>query len=346
LSQLLSIATAPGPATIGAHTIRALPVLVIFPHNQCNCRCMMCDIWRIREAKQLEPADLQPHIKSFRELGVRWVVFSGGEPQLNEKWSWLAQMVRSTGSRVTLLTAGLLLKSQAPLIAECIDDVIVSLDGPPAVHNTIRRVANAFEQMSAGVKAIREIRPDMEVRARCTVQKANRHALRAVVASAREIGLNSISFLAADLTSRAFNRPEGWTPDRGDRVALIPEEIDELENEIEDLIDDERSRPDRGFVVERPEKLRKIIQHFRAHIGQAHQVGPRCNAPWVSAVIEASGDVRPCFFHPVVGNIHKRQLQEIINSPQALQFRSTLDVADNETCRRCVCSLFIAQENA
>src|SRR5438105_7739117 len=86
--------------------IRILPVLVIFPHNQCNCRCVMCDIWRIREARQITPSNLEEQLTSFRTLGVRWVVFSGGEPQLNEKWSYLARMVRSAGIRVTLLTAG------------------------------------------------------------------------------------------------------------------------------------------------------------------------------------------------------------------------------------------------
>ncbi len=59
----------------------------------------MCDIWRIREAQQITPADLDRHMESFKKLGVRWVVFSGGEPQLDEKWSWLAQMLRSVGSR-------------------------------------------------------------------------------------------------------------------------------------------------------------------------------------------------------------------------------------------------------
>ncbi len=75
---------------------------------------------------------------------MRWVVFSGGEPQLNEKWSSLAQIVRSAGSRVTLLTAGLLLKSQAQVVVDSVDDVIVSLDGPPALHNAIRRVPECF----------------------------------------------------------------------------------------------------------------------------------------------------------------------------------------------------------
>jgi radical SAM protein with 4Fe4S-binding SPASM domain len=62
-------------------------------------------------------------------------------------------------------------------------------------------------------------------------------------------------------------------------------------------------------------------------------------------VIEASGDVRPCFFHPVIGNIHRQGLPDILNGPQTLQFRATLDIASNEICRRCVCSLHIPRAN-
>jgi len=326
-----------------AQLIRTLPVVVIFPHNQCNCRCVMCDIWRIRETKEITAADLEPQLGSFRKLGVRWVVFSGGEPQLNEKWSCLAQILRSAGIRVTLLTAGLLLKSQAQAVVDGIDDVIVSLDGPPAIHNRIRRVVNAFEQLSEGVRALHQLRPDLAVRARCTVQKANHRSLCAVVQSAKEIRLNSISFLAADLTSSAFNRPGGWLPDRVEQVALASHEIDALEVEVERLINERGAEVDSGFVVESPGKLRRMVQHFRAHLGEAENVAPCCNAPWVSAVIEASGDVRPCFFHPVMGNIHRHTLPDIVNGPEALQFRANLDVASNPTCRRCVCSLYIPQ---
>lgn len=344
MSTLVSIATRPGDsAVLDAHRIHALPVLVIFPHNQCNCRCVMCDIWRIREARELTPADLEQQLAAIKKLGVQWVVFSGGEPQLNEKWSYLAQLVRSIGSRVTLLTAGLLLKSQARIVADSVDDVIVSLDGPPMVHNRIRRVIKAFEQISEGVKALHQLRPGMSIRARCTIQRANHRELRAVVQSAKEIGLTSISFLAADLTSSAFNRTEGWLPDRVSRVALMSEDLDALEAEIEQLVCEHRADIDSGFIVESPQKLRRIVQHFRAHLGQRENIAPRCNAPWVSAVIDASGDVRPCFFHPVLGNIHRQPLTDIVNSPQALHFRSSLDVAGNDICKRCVCSLYIAQ---
>jgi radical SAM protein with 4Fe4S-binding SPASM domain len=58
-------------------------------------------------------------------------------------------------------------------------------------------------------------------------------------------------------------------------------------------------------------------------------------------VIESSGDVRPCFFHPVVGNIHRQAFTDIINGQEALSFRASLDVGSNETCKRCVCSLYV-----
>jgi len=326
---------------VAAHRIRTMPVLVISPHNQCNCRCVMCDIWRIREPREITPTLLERQLASFRELGVRWVVFTGGEPQLNAQMIFLAQMLRAEGIRITLLTAGLLLESHAESIAANVDDVIISLDGPPAVHDQIRRVAHAFEQIKTGVAALRRFRPDMMVRARCTVQKANHGSLCGVVKSAKEIGLNSISFLAADLTSDAFNRPQGWVPERQNRIALNAEEVDALEAEVERLVIEHRPDLDSGYVVESAGKLRRIVLHFRAHLGQAQHVAPNCNAPWVSSVIEASGEVRPCFFHPSLGNIHEQTLRQIVNSPQALRFRATLDVATNPVCRRCVCSLHI-----
>jgi Fe-coproporphyrin III synthase len=337
----ISIPRESAEGSVAAHQIRTMPVLVISPHNQCNCRCVMCDIWRIREPKEITPTLLEQQLTGFRDLGVRWVVFTGGEPQLNSHMIFLAQMLRAEGIRVTMLTAGLLLESHAESIAANVDDVIVSLDGPPAVHDQIRRVPHAFEKIKSGVLALRRFRPEIIVRARCTVQRANYHSLCKVVKSAKEIRLNSISFLAADLTSEAFNRPQAWAREHQDRVALNAEEVDALEAEVERLVVEHQLDLNSGFVVESRDKLRRIVLHFRAHLGQARHVAPNCNAPWVSSVIEASGEVRPCFFHPSLGNIHDQPLAQIVNSPKALRFRANLDVATNPVCRQCVCSLHI-----
>jgi Fe-coproporphyrin III synthase len=327
------------------HVIKSVPVLVLSPHNQCNCRCVMCEIWRIRDPKEITSADLENHLNQFRQLGVCWVVFTGGEPQLNRGLFSLAAMLRAENIRVTLLTAGLLLESDAEKIASTIDDLIVSLDGPPAVHDSIRRVPAAFERMSRGVRALRSFRPGLVVRARCTVQRANHRFLRAAIQTAKHIQLNSISFLAADTGSTAFNHPNGWSSNRQQKVALTASEVQELEAEIESIIRDYQADMDSGFVAEDANKLKRILLHFRAQLGQAVAVAPRCNAPWVSAVIEASGDVRPCFFHGVLGNIHRQKLDEILNTAAALDFRQNLDIASNPICRQCVCSLYIPPAN-
>src|SRR3984957_6191522 len=334
-------AVASPAVSIGAHVIRSLPVIVISPHNQCNCRCVMCDIWKVRKPEEITQADLQRHLTSFRELAVRWVVFSGGEPQMNSQLPSLAQLLRSANIHVTILTAGLLLESQAEMIAASVDDVIVSLDGPPAVHNCIRRVPGAYERMAMGVRALRQVRAGMVVRARCTVQKENHRSLRAIIAGAKEAGLDSISFLAADLTSGAFNRPEGWSQERQHKIALNAEEVEALDLEIGQLISEGSAELNSGFIVETASKLRRIVHHFRAYLGQVPDVAPRCNAPWVSAVIDASGEVRPCFFHSSMGNIRNQSLLAILNGPEALRFRTNLDIESDPICRRCVCSLYI-----
>lgn len=348
-----SSTTASGTSTIStpeeahlvaaSHRIRSLPVVVLSPHNQCNCRCVMCDIWKIRESKEITPQVLETQVDSFRKLGVHWVVLSGGEPQRNPQLCTLARMLRNLGIRVTLLTAGTLLSEEAEILGTAIDDVIVSLDGPASVHDRIRRIPRAFELLVEGVQALRHFRPEMTIRARCTVQRENHTSLRATVQSAKEHKLDSISFLAVDAVSDAFNHPQGWTERNSDSVTLDARQVEVLEKEVEDLIDEHRSEIDSGFVVETPAKLRRIVQQFRVHLGQAQPVAPRCNAPWVSAVVDAEGAVRPCFFHPAFGNIHEQSLEEIVNSPQALRFRTDLDIARNPICRRCVCSLHIPQ---
>jgi Fe-coproporphyrin III synthase len=307
--------------------LRRLPILVLQPHTRCNCRCVMCDIWKITEAREISAEDLERHRADIQRLGVEWVVFTGGEPLMHSDLFRLAAMLREIGIRTTILSTGLLLARNAARIMETTDEVIVSLDGPAEIHDEIRRVPGAFEKLAEGVRAI----AGHPVSARCTVQARNAAHLRATVQAARDLGLRSISFLAADLSSTAFNRALVWPEDR---QAEIAPELAVLEREIELL-------PTDGFVLESPAKLRRIVDHFRAHYGLGNYVAPRCNAPWVSAVVEANGDVRPCFFHPPIGNVSTAGLAEVINGSRAVAFREGLDTATNAICQRCVCSLYV-----
>jgi len=317
--------------------LERLPILVLEPHNRCNCRCVMCDIWKRTEAQEISAAELERHLGDIEHLGVEWVVFTGGEPLMHSDLFRLSTLLRDRGIRTTILSTGLLLERNAARIVECTDEVIVSLDGPATIHDEIRRVPGAFESLAKGVRALHEIALEFPVSARCTVQARNAAHLRATVRAARDIGLRSLSFLAADLSSPAFNRPVEWPAERQSSVAP---QLAELEGEIESLI---AEYPADGFILESTQKLRRIVSHFRASYGLEPHVAPRCNAPWVSAVLESNGDVRPCFFHPVIGNTAGTTLSAVLNGPRAIAFRESLHVPDNPTCRQCVCSLFVSQ---
>jgi MoaA/NifB/PqqE/SkfB family radical SAM enzyme len=320
--------------------IAAMPILVLNIHSRCNCRCVMCDIWKREQSNEVNAAQLEKDSESLRRLGVEWVVLTGGEPLMNRELSSVCAFFRERGIRLTLLTSGLLLERRAAEVATCVDDIIVSLDGPREIHDAIRRVKGGFDLIQSGVGAMRRLRPEMRMMARTTVQKLNHTQLRQTAIRAQALGLNGISFLAADLTSEAFNRTLVWPAEVQGGMGLLAAEADALEREIEELIVWSTNDCNRGFVAEGPAKLRKLTLHFRAYLGQVDFEAPRCNAPWVSSVVEADGTVRPCFFHRPIGSLRQASLEEVVNGEAALAFRRKLDVANDPVCRKCVCSLY------
>jgi MoaA/NifB/PqqE/SkfB family radical SAM enzyme len=320
--------------------VEKLPILILFPHNRCNCRCLMCDIWKVESVEEISPAELERHIQDIRQLGVKWVVFSGGEPLMHSDLFLLCARLRELQIRITILSTGLLLEKHARRIVESCDEVIVSLDGPPAVHDRIRNVRRAYELLERGVHALHQRDPNFPVAARCTLQKQNFSHIAGTVETARRLGLRSVSFLGADLTTTAFNRQQVWPIVRQDEVGLSVAEAADFEARVEALIVSHAADIERGFIVEGPAKLRRIARHFLAHAHGESEVAPVCNAPWVSAVVETDGTVRPCFFHPPIGKLtEQKTLRDVLNSEEALEFRRSLIVSEDPICRRCVCSL-------
>jgi MoaA/NifB/PqqE/SkfB family radical SAM enzyme len=328
------------PATSSSQAkLTTLPILILNAHSRCNCRCVMCDIWKREANDQMRAKDLERHRTSLENLGVRQVVLTGGEPLLHNDLAAFCNFFRERQIHLTLLTTGILLHKRAEEVATLFDEIIISLDGPQEIHDAIRRVSGAYNLIHKGVIAVHHHNSSIPITCRTTVQRANHRHLRETVDAARGLGLDSISFLAADLTSQAFNRPLIWPGERQSEIGLNLEEAKALEEEIEQLILEYEAAINHKYIVESAAKLRKIGRRFREHLGQFPAVAPICNAPWVSAVVEVDGSVRPCFFHRTIGNITSSTLEEVINGEAAQKFRQSLDMEADPTCRRCVCSL-------
>ena len=110
--------------------VSSLPVLILMPHSRCNCKCVMCDIWKANQnGQEITAEELKPHLESFRRLGVREVFLSGGEPLMHSNLWAFCQQLKTLNVRITLLSTGLLLRENARQICATCDEVIVSVDG-------------------------------------------------------------------------------------------------------------------------------------------------------------------------------------------------------------------------
>jgi MoaA/NifB/PqqE/SkfB family radical SAM enzyme len=314
----------------------ALPILIYYPTSRCNSRCISCDWWQADGRDDLSFDEIRALVAQLPPLGVRMVVFSGGEPLLRRDVYDIADLFRERGINLYLLTAGLFLERDADKIAHRFDQVTVSLDGHTgALYQKIRGV-DALALVERGVNKLRALAPHVPVRARSTLHRHNFRELPNLIDKARAMGLDQISFLAADVTSEAFGRTRGEASTLG--LLLDEEEIREFSRVVEATIESHASDFERHFVAESPEKLRRLPRYYAAQLGLGPFPPIACNAPWVSAVIEADGAVRPCYFHPRAGSIREKMLRDILRVDMT-SFRAGLDVHSNPICAKCVCTL-------
>ncbi len=326
--------------TLQTHRISALPIVILMPHSACNCRCVMCDIWKDnKNLKQLTENDIESLLSALKKFGTQEIVMSGGEALLNTNFFRFCEILKSRKIKITLLSTGLSIKRNTGQLLDWVDNIIVSLDGDEALHDAIRNIPGAFQKLEEAVVHIKSIQPSFKITARTVIHKLNFHNWPKIIDAAKKMGLDQVSFLPADISSHAFNRETLWDEPRQHEIALAKEDLPGLQNIISEITQRYKKEFDTGFIAEPPEKLQKIYLYYAAFYGFNAFPFKKCNAPWVSAVIEADGTVRPCFFHNAFGNIREHSLENILNSKQAIDFRKNLDVDINDTCVKCVCYL-------
>src|SRR5258707_5741332 len=100
--------------TLQTGTIYALPIVILMPHSACNCQCVMCDIWKDnKNLRQLTEQDIRELLGSLKNLGTQQVVMSGGEALLNPNFFRFCELLNKEQIKVSLLSTGLTLKSNA-----------------------------------------------------------------------------------------------------------------------------------------------------------------------------------------------------------------------------------------
>src|SRR5205823_12454482 len=82
--------------TLQTSRITALPIVILMPHSACNCRCVMCDIWKDnKNLKQLTESDITGLLETLEDFGTQQVLMSGGEALLNSNFFRFCEILQS-----------------------------------------------------------------------------------------------------------------------------------------------------------------------------------------------------------------------------------------------------------
>src|SRR6185436_1249828 len=100
--------------TLQTDKISSLPIVILMPHSACNCRCVMCDIWKgNHDLKQLTEDDIQGLLVTLKKMGTQQVLMSGGEALLNPNFFRFCGILKKENIKISLLSTGLTLKKNA-----------------------------------------------------------------------------------------------------------------------------------------------------------------------------------------------------------------------------------------
>ncbi len=326
-------------------TSRTLPIVILYVTEGCNLRCMTCS-YRSPLPGELTLDEIRRLAVALKDLGLRQIVYSGGEPLMRRDFPAICEVFKMTGVKQTLLTNGLLLGKRWNEIEGYLSEVIVSIDGPDKhIHDAIRGV-ESFDRIIEGFRMAAAASPRPSMSIRTVLQKKNFRAVIEMVRLARSVDADRISFLAADVLSESFGRDRSGPAAETGSILLSEVETLEFRGLLEQMISECREEFDDGFISETPERMYHIVRYFEAAIGRGGYPRNYCNAPMVSAVITSTGDLLPCFFLPPFANIRDGALPDLLNVPGIRSIRRDVRAYKLERCKTCVCTLHVQPVSA
>ena len=260
---------------------------IIAVNLECNARCTMCDIWKLREKGTLAPEAYRNLPSTLERIGI-----TGGEPFMRDDIADIIRTVHSAARapQIVVSTNGYLTKRIMATI-DALDDlrprigIGLSLDGIGKTHDRIRGTRNAFEKVMRTAAALKE-RGVSNLRFSFTISNDNVDDLPATYDLARSLGVELCTQLAHN--SQLYYHTTSNAPVDKKKLRKVLDYVN-------------------GRELHSPQPKRWFRAYFNSGIAAHHETGKRlvgCDALDRLFYLSPHGDVYPCLFIPTaVGNI-------------------------------------------
>jgi MoaA/NifB/PqqE/SkfB family radical SAM enzyme len=251
--------------------------------NGCNCRCIMCDVWKTKKPS-IYPREAQfKAIDALGRMGCYYYSVSGGETtlvkDLPDRLAYAARKI----PYVHVVTNGLTMNPELAraLGSSGITEISLSLDGSERIHNLLRGRPDAFKKAWRALDLIYTHAPKLQVVVNSVLTPYNLEGLR-------ELGKQLDSFPNVcqkylPLTFHGIFRTQ-------ERRSIIIQEEEASSAMMEDFLmkalKDTRN-------VNSPIFLKKAIRYFK---GEQNLLSEQrsCLYPYHAIDFDAFGTAYPC----------------------------------------------------
>ncbi len=314
----------------------------VFLTRRCNAACPFCFYLAGQEKREPAPELTTDEIRRLAaSMGsLLWLAFSGGEIFLRPDLEEIASIFyeKNRPAIILLPTNGLrpdlIYGKTKKILQRCPKSTVVvklSLDGPAAVHDTLRGVRNAFERVWETFHRLERLErnmPNLELgfnSVLCSASLPTMTATRAMIQHRAPGRTHTISLVRGDLRRR-------------DLLEVDAGQYRQLCRELEEDL----YRGDGGryrFAGARLKAAQDVVQ--RRRIWQAMQEQRRtdnCHAGRLSLVISECGDVYPCeSFTMKMGNLRDCDFDvaRLCASPRAGNILDRIAAAECQCTHEC-----------
>ncbi len=288
---------------------------------RCNSRCTMCDIWKLKETRELELEYYKKLPKTLCDINV-----SGGEPFLRQDLVDLVKILHKTcpKARIIISTNGYLTDLIKEKTREILKDVPtvgvgVSIDGIGEMNDKIRGIPGGFNLATKTLKMLREELGMKNLRIAFTISKQNVEHLSKVYDLSRDLG---VQFTLALAQSSEFFFG-------GKQIEEIPEEK-VLKEQFDYVIKKE---------LQSWQPKRWVRAYFAKSLYDFAKTGKQALVSKAGIdffFLDPFGNIYPSVVHNfVMGNIKEKDFSEIWSSPQAAAARKGVEEAKQDVWMIC-----------
>jgi MoaA/NifB/PqqE/SkfB family radical SAM enzyme len=312
------------------------PILVLEVTDQCNSRCVMCDIWNNREKHELDGDSTESLVLSLKKRGLRSILVTGGEPLLRQDIFEFCERLSRHRIKLILNTNGLLLEKFGQDVADHFSTVIVSLDSHDPVGYEQIRGCDEFFNVTEGIKSLKK--RGGWVMLSHTLQKTNVNGLADFIAFSKTLGVERISVRPVDAFSSAFGRDRP-RPDLFEKLIPGDEDIEQFGTFVDFIGKEYREDLQSGYLNPGVKGFRMIRDYFLACRRGGDFPKSECDMSFISLTVAANGDLKPCFFLAAFSNIyetHPSSRGNITKSQDLVNARRLYKEGGIRECQRCV----------